>query len=248
MSQLCQNITYQHSQYQFKNTNHIKMHKITQNKKNCKFSSQYAQFLCKFTVMTTKMHIFANLLQKSSNFNFQSLFSLLRGITNLSYQIDEGNGTSCQPRPPMLHPPLGGSSITPLRKPTLCSFNSLLVYQGFDLEPPHSRGCLEHEDLKQEEWTRYHRYTTYAWIHGTLHEPKTIHQAVSTTMQPCQPFVKFHKDPHNKDLIIFLPNLLTPPLVNLLDRLNHFLRNLSLFFYGWHKTFVGYRLFSSDSL
>ena len=40
-----------------------------------------------------------------------SLFSLQIGTTNLIYQIDEDNGTSCQPRPPMLHPLLGGSSI-----------------------------------------------------------------------------------------------------------------------------------------
>lgn len=58
------------------------------------------------------------------------------GTTNLSYQIDEGNGTSYKSRSPMVHPQLSDSAITPLRKPSLCSLTSLLVYQGFEPELP----------------------------------------------------------------------------------------------------------------
>ena len=71
------------------------------------------------------------------------IFTII-GTTNLSFQIDEGNETSCQPRPPILYPQLGGSFITPLRKPPFCILTSLLVYQGFQLKPPHRRGSLIH--------------------------------------------------------------------------------------------------------
>ena len=75
-------------------------------------------------------------------------------MTNFSYQIDEGNETSCRPHPPMLHPQLDGSFIKPLRKTPLCSLTPLLVYQGFELKPPHSISSLEHLDLQWEKWTR----------------------------------------------------------------------------------------------
>ena len=45
----------------------------------------------------------------------------LKRINNLNYKKYEGNGTSCRPRPPMLHPQLDDSSITPLWKPLLYS-------------------------------------------------------------------------------------------------------------------------------
>ena len=77
-------------------------------------------------------------------------------MTNLSYQIDERNGTSCRSRPPMLHPQLGSSSITPLRKPSPDSLIYLIVYQRFQPEPPHRRGYPVHLDPKYEEWTWNH--------------------------------------------------------------------------------------------
>ena len=75
-----------------------------------------------------------------------SLYSLLVGITKLILQRYGGNGTSCRPQPPKLLPQQGGSSITPLRKPPLCSSTSLLAYQGFKQEPPHRRGYPSYQD------------------------------------------------------------------------------------------------------
>ena len=77
------------------------------------------------------MHTFANLYRKSRKFNFKSLFSLLGTTTHLIYQIDQANGNSRQPWPPMMHPQLGDSFTTLLRKPYLYSLTPLLAYLGF---------------------------------------------------------------------------------------------------------------------
>ena len=88
-----------------------------------------------------------NFTKNQININF-SLFSLILRITNFSYQIDEGYGTSCQPRPTMLHPKIGGSSIIPVRKSTFFSLTSLLVYQQCELEHSHKIVYLSHQDPK----------------------------------------------------------------------------------------------------
>ena len=62
------------------------------------------------------MHNVQNVTVKSRNFNFQVIFISLKRMTNLSSQKYEGNGTSCSPRPPMLHPQLDDFSFAPLQK------------------------------------------------------------------------------------------------------------------------------------
>ena len=69
-------------------------------------------------------------------------------MTNFNYQKDEGNKTSCRPRPPMLHPLLSDSSIKHLRKPPLYSLTTLLAYQEFEPENSHKRGHHLHEKPK----------------------------------------------------------------------------------------------------
>ena len=70
---------------------------------------------------------------KIKELQFLVIFILLKKrMTNLNYKKDEGNGTSCRPRPPMLHPKLGDSSITPLRKPPLYYSSSLIAYNEFE--------------------------------------------------------------------------------------------------------------------
>ena len=49
----------------------------------------------------------------------------------------------------MLHPQLGDSSITPLRKLLLYSSISLLAYQGFELELPRKRVILHTKTLNR---------------------------------------------------------------------------------------------------
>ena len=61
--------------------------------------------------------------------------------------MEEGNGTSSRPRPPMLHTQLGDSSITPLRKPPLSSFISSIAFQGFEQEVIQNRDYPLHQIL-----------------------------------------------------------------------------------------------------
>ena len=58
---------------------------------------------------------------------------IIKTMTNLNYQKDEGNGTSCSPQPPMFHPQLDDFSITPLRKPLL--FPKLFILPIKKLNP-----------------------------------------------------------------------------------------------------------------
>ena len=83
------------------------MHNMTQSKQNF----ELWPYLTIITITTSKTAHFAKPHKKSRNYNFLVIFILLKGMTNLNSQKDEGNGTLCRPRPPTLHPQLDDFSI-----------------------------------------------------------------------------------------------------------------------------------------
>lgn len=83
---------------------------------------------------------FLTLKPKIKKLQFLIIFILLKRMTNLNSEKDEGNRNSCRPQPPMFHSQLDDFSITPLWKPPIYSATSSHAYEEFKLELPHKRG------------------------------------------------------------------------------------------------------------